>query len=297
MIQQPEVISAEQRSREVQYKRVLVEIPESSQKISVSLGYRRCYDFDRNDKLGQDFAAFSSESGYVVGVVADGVSQSFYGEVAAQHVSKWLLQTLWENRKNPPHWGLEKGLGELETRVSEEIKDHKIPNNLPSMQIKALENIRKKGSQTVFAAFIFDGIRKEVYLYQVGDVTALVYRKSAETKFTESNALPKGRWSTAGKSKHHLEVCKKSADGILIKSDGVSEDWGKTLDNEAFSESKFQKMAEECARRDDVSYIAAIVVEESEESQSELAEDSLNTQNDASNTQNNASELTQVQTD
>lgn len=291
MIQQAEVISAEQCSREIQYKSVLVKIPDSNQEISVSLGYRRCYDFDKNDKSGQDFAAFFSDSGYVVGVVADGVSQSFYGEVAARSVSEWLLKTLWKDRENPPQSRtLQEGLIELEKRVNEELQQHKIPETLPFLQVKALENTRRKGSQAVFSAFIFDGLKREIYLYQVGDVTALIYRLNSEAKIKECKALPKGRWSTAGKSKYHMEVYSMSADGILIKSDGVSEEWGKTIEDVTSSESKFQEMAEECAMRDDVSYIAAILVENSAELQSKLIEDSFKTENAMS-------ELTQVEAD
>src|SRR5690242_19400055 len=66
--------------------------------IKLCLGYRRCRDFDSSNELGQDFATVRTSGDFTVGVVADGVSQSFYGHLAAMHVAKTLRTYLWENR-------------------------------------------------------------------------------------------------------------------------------------------------------------------------------------------------------
>jgi hypothetical protein len=50
------------------------------------MGYRRSLGFDERNNPGQDYAVIRAESSYIVGIVADGVSQSFYGDLAAYHL-------------------------------------------------------------------------------------------------------------------------------------------------------------------------------------------------------------------
>ena len=90
---------AEQQSGEVQYHDYSVPLLDTF--ASVCVGYRRCRDFDVENKPGQDFVAVKGDVNYIVGVVADGVSQSFYGNIAAKAVGEWLIEMLWENRQQP----------------------------------------------------------------------------------------------------------------------------------------------------------------------------------------------------
>src|SRR5215210_5431056 len=163
---------SDQQSGEVQYERESFPIGRrgSDQKIDVFLGYRRSLDFDTRNNPGQDFAAVRGDNdGYVVGVVADGVSQSFYGNLAAYYLSESLLDTLWKQRKRPPSENdLERELRELERKVATEVvENHPIPDDLVPLHRESLEDKRSKGSQTVFASFVLDASRKRLHLYQV----------------------------------------------------------------------------------------------------------------------------------
>src|SRR3954465_4839137 len=60
----------------------------------ISIGYRRCRDFDQSNSPGQDFATVRADSKDVVGIVADGVSQSFLGNIAAKFLGTELLEVL-----------------------------------------------------------------------------------------------------------------------------------------------------------------------------------------------------------
>ncbi|HZH98679.1 MAG TPA: hypothetical protein VEX38_06880, partial [Fimbriimonadaceae bacterium] len=114
---------------------------------------------------------------------------------------------------------------------------------------------RPKGSQAVFAAFVLDVGAAKCHLYQVGDVSAIIHRSDGGQSLVV--APPKGRWSTASKSPHHLKCTVwENLRGIVIKSDGASEEWGQVLDGHVHTDSVFGMMAEERARVDDVSYVA-----------------------------------------
>src|SRR6185295_2679194 len=91
-----EIIS-EQQSDAIQFEELCIESVKGNAEdcVSVSLGYRRCKDFDEGNQPGQDFASVRGDKHYIVGVVADGVSQSFYGNLAAAYLSQFLLGYLW----------------------------------------------------------------------------------------------------------------------------------------------------------------------------------------------------------
>ena len=126
----------EQRRSEVQHDRfsIKVSVPsgflpskfglrEEKPDVEVFLGYRRALEFDEKDLPGQDFVTVRGGDGYVVGVVTDGVSQSFYGDRAAKYLSPKLLERLWETRENPPpEADLEGELRELERVFAKEVE-------------------------------------------------------------------------------------------------------------------------------------------------------------------------------
>jgi VCBS repeat-containing protein len=255
-------LRSDQWSGEVQYERTSLPLgtPGSNKKIDLVLGYRRSLDFDAQDSPGQDYAAVRADAnGYVVGVVADGVSQSFYGHLAAYHVSDSLLNVLWQERTRPPSADeLERELKRLEKKVAQEVvENHPIPDNLVRLHREALEDKRSKGSQAVFAAFVLNASRKQLHLYQVGDVDAIVHYPNKRPELI--HAPPKGRWSSAGRSEMRLKLTtydgNEGASGIVIKSDGVGRDWG--LKEKALSGRAFALLSEERAGVDDVSFVAA----------------------------------------
>lgn len=255
-------LSSDQLSGKVQYERESFLVRNRSEKVDVFLGYRRGLDFDAENKPGQDFAAvWSDDGGYIVGVVADGVSESFYGHLAAYHLSEPLLKVLWRMRERPPSEDeLERGLKELEKRVATEvIENYPVPDNLGSFLKESLEDKRPKGSQAVFSAFVLDASKSQLRLYQVGDVDAIVHYPDKYPELIQ--APPKGRWSSAGKSQMRLKSSTiEGVTGIMIKSDGTGkgwgEGWGKSLKDRALNEGTFNILAAKRAGIDDLSFIA-----------------------------------------
>ncbi|MBV9455500.1 MAG: protein phosphatase 2C domain-containing protein [Rubrobacter sp.] len=271
-------LTSEQRSGEVQYAHFSVEtrvehqkkagvllkrfstggLEHSRKRVKAVLGYRRSLDFDEGNHPGQDFAGVrGGDDGYIVGVVADGVSQSFYGEIAAYCVGKWLLHTFWQERESPPSEDrLEEKLKELETELAPEVVSYPVPQHLAPTLREVLENRRSKGSQAVFAAFVWNAKQNTLGLYQVGDVDALIHYPDGSLEL--DRAAPTGRWSSAGESEMHLkERSYEGISGIVIKSDGAGKEWGESLADNALNQSAFTRLAQTRAGDDDVSFIAA----------------------------------------
>lgn len=277
-------LTSEQRSEEVQYGRFSIgtraksqkgtrglfkhlstmkrfsSVPPSSgqKRVEALLGNRRSLDYDEGNHPGQDFAAVrGGDGGYVVGVVADGVSRSFYGNIAAYHVGKWLVNTLWQERESlPSRDRLEEKLKELEKELAPEVESYSIPQDIAPTLMKVLENRRPKGSQAVFAAFVWNAQENNLCLYQVGDIDALVHYPDKSPELVQ--AAPTGRWSSAGKSEMRLEEGSyEGISGIVIKSDGASKDWGESLEDNALDQSAFERLARERAGYDDISFVAA----------------------------------------
>lgn len=253
---------AEQNSGESQYFCFAVPARRRGAGIVIHLGFRRSTDLDAADKPGQDYAVARGGDGYVVGVVADGVSQSFYGDLAARSVGERLLRYLWENRESPPG---ESAMGEALVsfmgELKEEVEQFPLSETLPSIQRQALETTRRvDGSQAVFSAFILDGVGRSLHLYQVGDVVA--FARDAETAGGDAEIIKadaKGRWSSTGRTKMKLQAVRRDGvEAIIIKSDGTKE-WGATLGRDEVNEQSFKSVADGLADYDDVSFVAAFV--------------------------------------
>ena len=241
-----------------------VDIAVSPQKGRLSatacLGYRRSLDFDASNLPGQDFAAVRASSEYLVGVVADGVSRSFYGHLAAQHVSMGLLHTLWNERQHPPDaTELSSVLRDFERPLCKAVESYQIPEHLPQLQRNVLENRRPKGSQSVFAAFIADLENSVFTLYQVGDVDAVVHAYDQENGHL-IRSPKEGRWSSHGETELLMKrSVLQNVQALVIKSDGAGSAWGCDRNPPTLDEVAFERMARESAQADDVSFVAGVI--------------------------------------
>jgi hypothetical protein len=250
---------AVQKSASTQYGSVPIEF--AGVEMRISLGYRRYRYCDKSDEPGQDFAIACWDRQYLVGVLADGVSQSFYGNLAAGHVCSWLLPQLWQRRADPPEESeLEAGLKQAERDFAGIIEGVSL-DHVADFLRPALEATRRTGSQAVFAAFVWEFTKQRGCLYQVGDAIAIVQRNDHPEKI---EAPPRGRWSSAGKSELLLRrTLLRETTAILLKSDGADPNWGCEIARQTASDSEFLEMANRRAENDDVSFVAGCLVTES----------------------------------
>ncbi len=246
-------IAAVQKSGGVQYGHVPVSF--AGGKAIATLGYRRYIDCDQKDAPGQDYAVIRGDRQHLIGVIADGVGQSFYGNLAAEKVGTWLLEYLWKERTNlPDSDALELELKEAERAFSSEIANVSLAH-LPAWHQTALERTRQAGSQSVLAAFVWRMALQRARVYVVGDINVLALRQGRAEKI---QADPKGRWSSAGKSNLHLLTTDLDCvSAILLKTDGADPEWGLDIALETADADEFARMASARANNDDVSFVAA----------------------------------------
>lgn len=222
--------------------------------IEVSWGYRRCVAHDRSDGTGQDFATVRADDCHVVGVVADGVGQSFRGDLAAGGVAQRLLEWLWAERREPPdRAGLSAVLGSWAREIHRQVETVTISPELPRLIWLADEKARHEGAETVFSAFVYDSSDAVLHLYQVGDAPAVIHLSSGDPIVRE--APPGGRWSSAGTA--DLQLLEERIAGVsrcVIHSDGLGEDWHHEIDG--LSRETFEQIAEVRSEMDDVSFVA-----------------------------------------
>jgi len=249
---------ADPNSGTVQFGRFAFRLRKTSGELEGLLGYRRSFDFDEENGTGQDFAVLRGDDQHTVGVLSDGVSQSFFGDMAAIHVSRFLVRYLWNVRRRPPSkHELERELKGQESEVAKIISSRAIAQNLAPMVRAALDRKRPSGSQAVFAAFLLDNLKQILQVYLCGDVRVVV--RSEGQQPVSVRADPDGRWSSAGASDMRLKFQSHSrVEAISLASDGVRDDWNLEIvsDQNSPVDSSFHAMAQEQAAKDDVSFVS-----------------------------------------
>ena len=232
----------------------------SGEAVDLILGYRRCKDFDTGNYPGQDYAALRGDRTHIVGIVADGVSQSFFGHLAAQCLGHEMLALLWEHRTSPPNApAVDQHLRGVAAALAPQVDSWRLPATIPTMQRQALEKARIKGSQAVLSAYVLDLVQSRATLYQIGDVTAVVLHRDKTLEVVKAD--PKGRWATTGRADHKLAISVfSSVAGLLLKSDGAPDGLGKTLPDRRLLES-MSDWADRAAENDDVSFVMTVPAE------------------------------------
>jgi hypothetical protein len=254
-----ESLAANQLSAGVQFGSLSVPIPGRDQRANVSVGYRRCFDFDENNQPGQDMVVVRGDDGYIAGIVTDGVGQSFYGNIAAKVLSEEILNWLWDRRRNPNKKEFEKEfedfLVEAQQALGRKAAEFRVPEYLPEFQRELLEEMRdQEGSQAVMTAALWDLTSRELHLFQVGDVAAIVHYPNGESKLFAADG--RGRLSSASNTSPLLKPHGPISDciGLVLKSDGAGPDWGSNL--ESINVQSFEVLASSCASSDDVSFLS-----------------------------------------
>jgi hypothetical protein len=250
------MFSADQCVSEIQFGRYHNETKQGG--VLINLGYRRWVEFDATNGTGQDAAVIRFDDDHVVGLVADGVSQSFYGDIAAREVTDHLLEMLWNRRQQPlSSDDLATFLRKLETPVHALVEQQALSGELNELVRDALEATREQGSQTVFAAFVLDLWRRSAIIYQAGDVSAVIHTEGAAPTVTQGRS---GRWSSAGHSKLNLETIHfSSVSAIVLHSDGLPSQWGVQETDIAPSDEYFREQAGKRAIDDDVSFVSVVM--------------------------------------
>ncbi len=119
------------------------------------LAYARSADTRATDDVGQDFLSVREAPHKIVFTLCDGVSQSFFGDLAARFLGEALVTWLWENvplttDTEAIRLALTDHLNSLVGPASAEVRQQDLPVDLPSMVRDVLEDKRAWGSETTF---------------------------------------------------------------------------------------------------------------------------------------------------
>jgi len=215
------------------YQQQTVELPIST---SYRQGYSYRFTFARSSESqatgdpGQDFLAYREEGSRLAVVLCDGVSQSFYGDLAARFLGKRLLDWLWElepGDEEALRVQLLNFLAGLVPEAAREVATVQLPASLPQMLVQVLEEKRAMGSETMFTAALFDRTYGRVVLASLGDMRTRVWSATGReiTVSLGEKTDSSQRWSTlmGPKGQPHVKILDlRSISSLVLYSDGLA---------------------------------------------------------------------------
>ncbi len=196
-------------------------------------GYRYAYarsaDSRAHDDPGQDYLALREDGVRLVFALCDGVSQSFYGDLAARLLGDALVDYLWEKHSADPEAfreDLAAFLDGLVETASAQVAAHPLPEDLPPMVRQVLEEKRALGSETTFVAGRLDTDAGSLMLAWMGDSRLRLWGPDGEfTARLGDTFHTQERWSTRrGRvgELHTLSVPLRELRYAIVYSDGLA---------------------------------------------------------------------------
>ncbi len=168
--------------------------------IAFTYVYARSRDTRQAGSVGQDFIAYRYDEEQIVFAVCDGVSQSFYGEIAARFLGLHLVDLLSRidtAQTEPFLEDVNAALQDWTANASTEVQAKQINPNLPEMQRIALERKRENGSESMFVAGRVDRQGQRVALCWMGDMRLWLWDAEGRTLDIPGAVWEtRERWST-----------------------------------------------------------------------------------------------------
>lgn len=243
----------------------------------VRYAYARASETQKYGDKGQDFLTFETSGNGFVFALCDGVSQSFYGELAASFLGISLRQWLLKQLPITMNVGiisnlLDEHLVAITEEASRQVKKHPVPEDaLPLLQ-SVLEEKREKGSETTFICGRIDLPGKEfpegrAVFSWLGDSRLRLW--SAEEEITDilgGSFETRERWSSkrgpVGKKPNVFVGVlqgEKQLSRIAAYSDGISvyDDYANVLMHHEIQ--NLINHAGERADSDDISFLEIIL--------------------------------------
>jgi hypothetical protein len=191
------------------------------------IAYARSAEAYAMNEYNQDAFALRVTTQRLVAVVADGVGQSFRGDVAAMAVAQTITQVLWQidlTNEALVREVLCQQLIALVPKVTQLIHDVDISRH-PTIFREALMQRRDFGSESVFVAVVIDTHTNHLICYWMGDCRLRIYDQSgsvvpiAATQFQTME-----RWSSSRMiyGELHMLSCPANAiSRVVLYSDGL----------------------------------------------------------------------------
>ncbi len=191
--------------------------------------YDRSRDSQQAGGRGQDFIAFCATAARLAFAVCDGVSQSFYGDLAARFLGEkltaWLADLPFPNAPEAFRTALSEQLSAWQPAAAELVAAHPIRPDLPPMLQDALARKRENGSETMFIAALLDLTTGKFAACWMGDLRLRLFdANGAELPLPNAVWETRQRWSSRlGAKNGDPQVLVQPLDGVarlMAYSDG-----------------------------------------------------------------------------
>ncbi len=231
------------------------------------LGLDRSRDTQKSNQSGQDCISVQWTATRLSATLCDGVSQSFFGELAAAELSNKLSQFLLalpnESDPNFLHDTIRAFLGNLSSTFSRTVEEHSLEDVEPAFLRAVLEKKRYLGSEAVFTSVLLDKTTSLMLLVWAGDCRLRLWLRGEEVTrelLSTETFLTQERWSSSRGVIGNLHLALfpfSSFDTIVSYSDGLA-----LLDEKTniFQESNvalehYVSQTKSLASSDDVSFL------------------------------------------
>jgi|WetSurMetagenome_2_1015567.scaffolds.fasta_scaffold156851_2 hypothetical protein len=144
--------------------------------------FQRCPESADVDEPSQDSLAVREDGTRLAFTLCDGVSQSFYGGLAASVLGSGLLDWLWQqpgSLDNLPD-RLDLFLNSLTQQATRMVRAQVLPADLPALVASVLERKRTLGSESMFIAGLVDVPQDQVFLAWAGDSRLRAWKDGVE---------------------------------------------------------------------------------------------------------------------
>lgn len=189
---------------------------------ALSYVYARSRDTANAGAPGQDFIAFRYDATRIAFAVCDGVSQSFYGEIAARFLGCRLVESIWRGAGDQ----LPELLNAWTADADRLVQARRVTPTLPDMQRVAIERKRGQGSESMFIAGLVDQSADTLSLWYMGDMRVWLWDADGlEIPIPDAAFNTRERWSTrVGMKNGAVRTLNRTLAGIAhltAHSDGV----------------------------------------------------------------------------
>jgi hypothetical protein len=240
--------------------------------------YARAADTRKVGDSGQDYLTFRYNDDAFAFALCDGVSQSFFGDLAARFLGDALMDWLWQDLPNFPQemneqnirTALTNNLNALAARSQPLVKNHPLPEGIPQMLRDVLEQKRAIGSETTFTCGridmpVADRPSGRVILTWMGDSRLRLWGQNRErTSELGDTFITEQRWSTHRgpvRGEPHVVVMPlengagRQLSKLMVYSDGLSsiDKYGESPSNKELN--RIINAAAETAISDDISFL------------------------------------------
>lgn len=193
--------------------------------------YARSEESRAAGEYGQDYLSVRYTSRRLAFALCDGVSQSFFGDLAARILGDGLVDWLWAQggqRMGDPELArlLENRLGEMTAAATGAVENLPMLAEMSGMLRSVLEKKRSLGSESMFICGQIDMDLRNAFFAWMGDSRLRIWNTAGEnTARLDEQFSAKERWSSRKGAVGQLHTCNTTLDEIshvVVYSDGFA---------------------------------------------------------------------------